>query len=214
MHWDVVDIVETVTEGLRNEAAARDREQAVYSIDALDELGLHPLIHQPLQAAGYGIWPEQRYPADRSRRRRKSDAKRCDLVLSPDDLPLVDPEAEQTLFAPPESVPLEGAFWLEIKTVAQFTTEGPFPHYSKELLQPVTRDIRKLAQDPFIRHAGLLLVLFTADEATADHDLGAWEQRAIAKGYPVGPPIIRRFPLTDRLGNATATVALATVRRL
>lgn len=212
--WDVVRITEAVATSLQHEAQARDAEQAVYGIDVLDELQLHPLIQRGLRQAGFGVHPEQAYPSDRVRRRRKSEGKRCDIVLTRDDAPLLDPEAEQTLFGTDDAVPLDAACWLEVKTVSQFTVEGPFPRYSAELLQPVTRDIRKLAQDPAIFHAALLLVLFTADAAIATHDLAAWEQRALQRGYPVAPPIVRDFAITDRIGNAHLSVALFAVRRL
>ena len=214
MLWDVTQIVRAVGEGLEAEAAELDAEQAVYGIDALDELGLHPLIQRALRAGGYGVWPEQRYPSAREPRRRRSEGRRCDIALSPDGQPLTDPDAEATLFAPPDAWPLEVAYWLEVKTVSQFTTDGPFPHYSKELLSPVAHDLRKLAADRMIFHAGLLLVLFTADEATAEHDLNAWHERAMQKGYPVAPPAARRFSLTERIGNTHACCALFPVRRL
>jgi len=213
MAWDAVEIVEAITRHLRARAAAADLEQAVYSIDALDELQLHPLIQTALREAGFGVWPEQRYSAD-GRRRRKSEGKRCDVVLTPDDLPLLEPDAETTLFADPRAVPLESAFWMEIKTVAQFTTEGAFVGYSSELLQPVTHDIKKMAKDGMLFHCGLLLVLFTAEKQVAEHDLAAWERRAIERGYGVAPPTARHFAINDRLGNACCSVALFPVRRL
>ena len=212
--WDVVSIVEAVAASLSREAARLDAEQAVYGIDVLDELGLHPLIQRGLREAGFGVHPEQAYPSDRAGRRRKSEGKRCDIVLTQEGAPLVNPEAEATLFSEPDAVPLETAYWLEVKTVSQFTIEGPFPRYSAELLQPVTKDVKKLAQDPLIFHAGLLLVLFTADAATAAHDLGAWEQRALHRGYGVTPPVVRDFAITERTGNAHLCVALFGVRRL
>jgi hypothetical protein len=215
MAWDLTDIADAVAGGLMRRAAADDAEQAVYSIDALDELGLHPILHESLRAGGYGVWPEQRYPSDRAPRRSKSQGQRCDVVLTREvEQTLVDPDAEQTLFAPPDSLPLEAAFWLEIKTVSQFTTEGPFAHYGKEMLNPVSRDLRKLAADRLIFHAGLLLVLFTADEQTARHDLNAWLLRITRKGYPVAPAAERHHPITDRLGNGHLAVALYAVRRL
>jgi len=214
MHWDAVEICEVVHAGLLRKAVEADEEQAVYGIDVLDELGLHPLIQQPLRTAGFGVWPEQAYPSDRLGRRRRSKGKRCDIVLTPDDRQLVDPEAEATLFEPPDVVPLESAFWLEIKTVSQYTTDGPFQHYSKELLSPVRQDMRKLAQDPLIYHSGLLLVLFTESERVAHHDLELWEMRCVQKGYPIAPPILREFSITERMGNAICSVALFPVRRL
>jgi len=215
--WDVIEIVEAVEAGLRSQAQACDAEQAVYGIDGLDELELHPMIQDSLKQATYGVWPEQRYPSHRPARprRRRSEGQRCDIVLTSDtDQPLVEPDAEATLFAEENALPLEAAYWLEIKTVSQFTTEGPFPHYSKELLSPVARDIRKLADDPLIFHAGLLLILFTADQSTAEHDLQAWEQRCLRRGLPVAPPVARHFKITDRLGNGITSVGLFPVRRL
>lgn len=214
MDWNLPHLVEVIAEAFRRQAKRDDEEQAVYGFDARDELSLHPMIQQALRDAGYGVWPEQRYPADRTPRRRKSEGKRCDIVLTPDARPIMDPEAQATLFSNDNDVPLESSYWMEVKTVAQFTTEGPFANYSKELLSPVRQDIRKLASDPLIFHAGLLLVLFTADEITAVHDLKLWEHRALDRGYPVASPITRHFPITDRLGNAHATIALFRVRRL
>jgi hypothetical protein len=214
MAWDVTDIVEAVERGLRTRAAELETEQAVYGIDCLDELALHPLIQQSLRAADYGVWPEQRYPCDRLPRRRKSEGKRCDVVLTPDDRPLQEPDAEATLFATEDAVVLEAAYWLEIKTVAQFTVDGPFARYSAELLQPVSHDIRKLAGDRLVFHAGLMLVLFTTDQRTADHDLAVWLTRCEQRGYPVADPIVRGFPITDRIGNGWTATALFPVRRL
>lgn len=213
MHWDGARIVESVAEALRRRAEADNVEQAVYSIDGRDELELHPLIQDALRGAGFGVWPEQRYPGDRTHR-RKSHGKRCDIVLTPHGRALMEPDAETTLFEPPDAVVLEAAFWLEIKTVSQFTADGPFARYSAELLQPVSQDIRKMAGDRGIFHAGLLIVLFTADEATALHDLAAWEARVLKRGYPVAHAIIGGFDLQDRLGNGRCTVALHPVRRL
>lgn len=214
MLWDVCEILDAVTGGLIRAIRAYEQEQAVYGIDALDELRLHPLIRRSLCEGGFGVWPEQRYPSERGPRRSKSEGKRCDLVLTPDGLPLIDPDAEATLFAPEAAVPLEAAYWLEVKTVSQFTVEGPFARYSAELLSPVSRDIRKLAQDRLIFHAGLLLVLFTADRTVAEHDLRAWEARCLEKGYPVAPPLVRHIPITDRLGNTHLAAAVFPVRRL
>jgi len=214
VQWDLVQLVETVTDGLHARAAQDDLEQAVYGIDALDELGLHPLIHQALRNGGLGVWPEQRFPSDRVGRRKRSEGKRCDVVLTPYAQPLEDAEAADTLFAPPDAVALEAAFWLEIKTVSMFTPDGPFPRYSAELMSPVRADMKKLSGDGLIYHAGLLLVLFTSEAEIAEHDLLLWERRAIDRGYPVAPPITRTFPLTDRLGNAHVNVSLFPVRRL
>jgi len=212
MHWSPADIADAVTAGLKNQAAADDLEQAVYGLDARDELALHPLIRHALQQAGYGAWSEQRYPEARTKRRR-SEGQRCDLVLTRDGRPLRDPAAEATLFdAVVDAADWREAFWLEIKAVTQFTCDGPSSQYSRELLNPVTQDLRKLADAADLVHAGLPLVLFTADEEVAQHDIGAWLDRAWKRGLSLQPPACRGFAITDRLGNAWCGVAVSAVR--
>lgn len=214
MRWDATDILESTHGALVDAACAADAEQAVYGIDALDELALHPILQRGLADTGYGVWPEQAFPTDRVGRKKKSEGKRCDIVLTHDDAPLVDPDAEATLFSEPDAVPLEAAYWLEVKTVAQFTDEGSSRNYAKELLSPVRADVRKLAQDPLIYYAALLLILFTADEKTANADLVTWQKKCLDKHYPVAPPIVRAEKITDRMGNARMTTALFPIRRL
>ncbi|MEM1210969.1 MAG: hypothetical protein AAGI68_01595 [Planctomycetota bacterium] len=211
MRWFTADIAEAVEAGLRARAAADDAEQSVYGFDALDELGLHPLIHDGLRAAGWGVFPEVRYPGDWTKRKR-SEGLRCDVVLTADGTPVRDPAVKQTLFDSPAATDAGAAYWLEVKTVAQFETGGPFRRYSAELLSPVAKDVKKVWSDGVIAHGGLLLVLFTAGEAVAEHDLGAWHERCLRKGYPVGPPAVRGFPITDQIGNAWCAVAVFGVR--
>lgn len=213
MVWHPFEIVNAVEAGLRGAAGGADLEQAVYSIDALDELGLHPVIERGLKGAGFGVWREQRYPSQRTGK-RGSEGRRCDMVLTEDGRLLAELEPEPTLFDPPDAVALEDAYWLEIKTVAQHTTEGPFPHYARELLSPVAQDIKKLYGDGKIAHAGLLLVLFNEDQRTAEHDIVAWYNRCRAKLVPVLSPVTRGFALRDRLGNGWVSVSLFPVEKL
>ena len=70
------------------------------------------------------------------------------------------------------------------------------------------KDARKLAEDPQIRQAGVLLILFTVDRPTADHDLGVWSIGARARGLPISPREQRDLPIVDRIGNRLCTVAL------
>ncbi len=209
--WSAVDLADAAAAALRRRRDADDAEQAVYGFDALDELRLHPLLHTAYRDAGYGVFPEQRYPAARTRR-KKSEGQRCDLVLTRDAMPLREAEATGTLFAAPVAEDSDSAFWLEVKTVAQFTTDGPFPRYSAELFAPVAKDVRKLYDEPLIRHAGLLLVLFTQTQAVAEHDLMAWHDRCVVKGLPVRLPAIRGFRLTDRIGNGWCATAVFPIK--
>ena len=211
MRWSVPDIADAIASGLQRRAAEDDAAQVVYGFDALAELGLHPIIRSALLAEGYGAWPEQRYPGHWHKRSR-AEGLRCDLVLTPDGLPLRDPQIKDTLFDAQPAVDAEGAYWLEVKTLAQFETDGPFRRYSAELLQPVTKDVKKIWSDGVIRHGGLLVLLFTASQEIAEHDLAAWHGRCIDKGFPVGPPSVRGFEMTDRLGNAWCAVGVFGVR--
>jgi hypothetical protein len=213
LRWSTGDIADAVARGLEQRARQDDLEQVVYGFDYLDELGLHPLIQQSLRDAGYAVFPEQRYPDD-GRRRKRSEGKRCDLVLGEDPRSpaLRHPHVELTLFDHDLLTHPESAFWMEVKTVAQFETGGPFPRYSAELLSAVAQDLKKLRQDSGILHAGLLLVLFTASEAIAAHDLAAWHQRCLDRGYPIGPPAVRGLGITDRIGNAWCAVGVFAVK--
>ena len=211
--WSMADIADAVAAGLREQARALDVEQAVYGLDSRDELGLHPILQGTLRAAGYGVWPEERYPCDRVHVRR-SAGRRCDMVLTPapEALPLRDAEMQDTLFGAQPAVDLDQALWLEVKTVAQFAQAQPFARYSAELLSPVAQDLMKLWSDQGIGHAGLLLVLFTAEAAVAEHDLAAWQQHCLDRGYPLSPPATRGFRITERQGNAWCAAAVFGVR--
>jgi hypothetical protein len=213
MLWSTADIADAVYAGLMAHARGEDLEQAVYGLDSRDELGLHPLIHGALRDAGYGVWPERRYPVAWGRG-RKSEGKRCDVVLTPAPagLPLRDTDVKGTLFDSQPAVDPDEAYWLEVKTVAQFEASEPFGRYSSELFSPVSDDVRKLWLDPVIAYAGLLLVLFTLDQAVSEHDLAAWHERCLQKSLPVTPPAVRGFALNNRVGNAWCAVALFGVR--
>jgi hypothetical protein len=211
MTWSVADIADAVEAGFRRRAEADDAEQAVYGFDALAELGLHPIIFDALGESGWGVHPEQTYPSDYGKRKR-SEGKRCDCVLTRAGLPLRDREVRGTIFDAIQAEDPEDAYWLEVKTVAQHETSGPFRRYSAELLNPVLKDVRKLWSDGVIRHAGLLLVLFTEDAEVAEHDLAVWHDKCLSRGLPVSAPAVRGLTITDRIGNAWCSVAVFGVR--
>lgn len=207
------DIADAVTTGLRARAAQDDLEQAVYGFDSLAEVKLHPLVHAALREAGLGVFPEQRYPSDWINPKR-SEGLRCDVVITDDakGVALRDPRTRGTLFDTLDAVDPEDAYWLEIKTVSQYTTRGPFKGYSKELLSPVADDVKKLWADSLIFHSGLLLILFTETREVAEHDLLAWFDRCLKRGYPVASPSARGFEISNRIGNGWCEVAVFGVR--
>lgn len=211
--WDLRAILDAAAGALDAEARRRDLEQATRGLDALEEVELHPLIAAALSRAGFGVHPEQRYPGHRARPRR-SEGDRCDLVLtqSADDH-LLDPLAANTLFGHCGADPAD-ACWIEIKAAHQHALiDGAISPgaWSSQLLTAATADVRKLARDPTIVTAALLLVLFAEDERIAEHDLFAWLHRCLDKSLPVASPLLASFPITDRLGNARCAVALVRV---
>lgn len=211
--WQVADIADAVCAGLQHRAEALDAEQAVRGIDALDELELHPLIAAALRDEGYGVHREQRYPADR-RKHRISEGERCDFVLTPDGRPLRSESTTRTLFEPLDAVELDDAFWLELKSVRQYTTEGPNAQYASQLLSTVGRDVTKLSKDQSILHAGLLIVLFVAGANVARHDLDIWQDRCLKQSLPIAAPSVREFTIPDRVGHRVCVTALYPVRHL
>ena len=211
--WSVADIADVLEAGFLSAEAGLRREQAVRGLDARSEVELHPLLQEIFEAASIGATREVRYPAE-SRRRRQTEGRRCDLVLTPDGKPLVEPQQKQTLFAPTNAVELEDAFWLEVKCVTQFTPEGPNSSYTSELLSTVQKDVFKLASDRSILHAGLLIMLFVASEEVAEHDLQIWQDKCLEQSLPIAAPAHRIVPITDRLGNRVCCLSLFPVRHL
>jgi hypothetical protein len=192
--WSWPALADALAAGIGRAADAVELEQAVRGLDACAELALHPVLQAALRDAGYGVFAEQRFPRDRGQRKRSAGA-RCDLVVTPAATELADDT-------------LGDALWIEVKVVAQFHALGPNRSYAAALQTPVWNDVKKLASDPAIVHGLVLLVLFTADAATADHDLAMWRTRAIARGLHLWPGVQRSLPIGDRMGNRLCTVAL------
>ncbi|MBL9099621.1 MAG: hypothetical protein JNL82_01620 [Myxococcales bacterium] len=212
LRWSYEDLADGLAAGLATAAAELELEQAVHGLDVRRELDLHPLLHAGLRAAGYGVHPEQRFPRERGLR-RKTEGSRCDLVVTPEGLPLADEAAQTELFAPRRAVALCDAMWIEVKAVAQFKALAPNRAYASALQRPVWRDVEKLASDPQIAHAAVLLILFTADLTVAAHDLGVWAARASAHALPLWPRVERSLAIGDRVGHRVCTLALWPIER-
>jgi len=206
--WHLADLANAASECIiTNELALRD-EHAVRGLDALDEVAIHPLLAEAFLQHGFGVAREERYITPRISRRRKNEGPRCDLVLTPDNRPLQDPEAAATLFDNDQSVSLDAAYWLEVKVVGQFTENGPNSTWSSELLGTVRKDISKLAKDRRILHAGLLIILWTETTEIATHDLCVWQDRCLEAGLPIGAPVERSGTIVNRLGNNCWTLRI------
>jgi hypothetical protein len=212
--WDPGLLCDIASAALECEARRRDAAQEVAGLDALPELALHPLLRDGFRAAGFGAHAEVHYPALVGRKRSAGD--RCDIVLTRNAADaLMDPAEAGTLFQT-TGVPPGEAFWVEVKCVRQHAVIAgvgrPNAGYAGTLTGPVAADVRRIASEPSIRAGAALLILFGVDEATAEHDLGAWAHRCLDRGLPIGAPVVRRFAVADRLGNSVCLVALTPVR--
>lgn len=146
-------------------------------------------------------------------------ARPSDALLDPVLERIETDKAAGTLFASAAEVrtstgrvdPKE-AFWLEVKVVGQFTytqgIPGPNRAYASELTRSLTVDLAKMGRDGALEWAGLLLVLFTADEETAEHDLTVAMHRSLDRGVLLRAPAVERFAVPDRIGNRVCTVAV------
>jgi len=210
--WRWQALADALAAGLQQAAAALELEQAVRGRDAHSELELHPLLHAGLRRAGYGVAAEVRFPRDRGLRRRREGA-RCDIVVTPEGRPLAVPGAQLGLFAAGNAVALTEAAWLEVTVVAQHREGGPNRGYAGALGRPVSRDIDKLAADPALVHAAVVLIVFTADAAVASHDLDVWATNATLRGLRTSPRAQRSLAIGDRLGNRLCTVAVVPLAR-
>lgn len=189
--WDADALAARLAAGLARAARRLRRDRGAGGIDARREADLVPLVCRILRRAGHRVGVEELYPSDRGVAHPR-DARRCDLVLrasgdGPD-------------------------LWLEVKRAAEFTREGPARDYGARLAGPAVGDVGKLASDPGIETAALLLLLFTRDAAIAARDLLRWRAVCSEAGVPVSPPGWAGFDLEDRHGHGRATVALFPVR--
>ena len=213
---------------------AEDRlrcEQAVRGLDALDELGIQSLLVEGFGEAGWGVLREVVYPTPPSRRARRAERDRCDIVLTEaPGVTLVDAvevaraqdEREATLFAgvmapgvPTGADPRE-AVWIEVKTLGQFACVDGVPRpnrsYATELVRGAAIDARKLASDPLIERGFAVVVLFAASVSVAYHDLGVAAHRLLDLGAPITAPAWEIAPIADRIGNCVCAVWATGVR--
>jgi hypothetical protein len=229
--WDMHELVRIARSGLEGFSRAGAEEQAVYGLDSLSEVELHPLLAEAYAGAGLGVTREWPYPGMAEKRPKFAARARCDVVLTAGPtVSLVDPVAELlekdksvgTLFesaARAECAPQAGttcqacdAFWLEVKVVGQYCytlgVPGPNRSYSSDLTNSMYTDLAKLGADESLRWAGLLLVLFADEQATAEHDLTIALHRSLDRGFSFKSPILETFAIPDRIGNRICSVAL------
>ena len=92
--WRADHIADILLDALAAREQSLRAEHAVYGLDALSEVDLHPLLTTGLAASGLGALREQPYPHEwRAKRQRgvkgdelpeRRDRWRCDLVVTPE----------------------------------------------------------------------------------------------------------------------------------
>ncbi|MCS7034735.1 MAG: hypothetical protein NZ561_12200 [Phycisphaerae bacterium] len=206
MNWRFDELCNDLAEVLS--AAEHDLrlEQAVYGLDSLDEPALQSLLASGL-ARKYEVAREVHYPE--SAGAKLSHRRRCDLVLTPRGRPLRIDSGEPGLFDPVASSEPREALWLEVKVAAQFRELGVrHPGYGAQWRTAVVEDLRKMESEPSIRHAGLLLVVFTESLEILQKDLELFEDVLVQKEVLAGFRKVRSVAILDRMGHRFCTVAL------
>ncbi len=204
--WDF----STVADCLGKVIAAAEQElrleQAVYGLDAKDERQIQALLAARL-AAWVEVAREVHYPSTKGK--RLTHRQRCDLVLTPRGRPLRRDDKPPTLFDPPDMADPGEGLWLEVKVAAQFR-EGSVRHrgYGPQWRQAVVRDLQKMAAEPLIREAGLLLIVFNESREILDKDLELFEDVLARKEVLAGFRHVRSVPIVERIGHRLCTLAV------
>jgi hypothetical protein len=181
-------------------------EQAVYGLDAKDELTLHALLADGL-SRHYDVAREVHYPS--SRGRKLTHRQRCDLVLSPRARPLRLDSSLPTLFDPADQCDPADALWLEVKVAYQFR-EGGVRHggYGAQWRSAIVEDLRKMEAEEKIREAGLVLVVFNESGDVLEKDLQLFEDVLAQKEVLAGFRHVRSVPILERMGHRLCTAAV------
>lgn len=212
LSWDFSTLADHLEAAVRDAEAELRLEQAVYGLDARDELEIQKTLAARL-TAWYEVAREVHYPSTVGR--KLTHRMRCDLVLSPKGSPLRLDVAPPTLFDPSDQCDPAAALWLEVKCAFQFR-EGGARHggYGAQWRQAVVADLRKMEADPLIREAGLVLIVFNESREVLDKDLELFEDVLALKEVLAGFRQVRSVPITERIGHRLCTLAVwPTVQR-
>ncbi|MDB5297322.1 MAG: hypothetical protein JWO31_3305 [Phycisphaerales bacterium] len=210
--WNYATVADHLAEVIAAAEADLRLEQAVYGLDAKDERQVHALLAAGL-AGRYDVAREVHYPS--SKGRKLTHRQRCDLVLTPKGRPLKLDTKPPGLFDPPDMADPGEGLWLEVKAAHQYR-EGNVHHtgYGPQWRNGVVKDLEKMAAEPLIREAGLLLVVFNASQAVLDKDLQLFEDVLVKKEVLAGFRQVRSVAITERIGHRLCTVAVwPTVQR-
>jgi hypothetical protein len=202
-----LDILATqVADAIAAREAELRLEQAVYGLDALDELPLQAIVADGL-TKHYSVAREVHYPS--SVGRKLSNRRRCDVVLAPAGAPLrLDREPPSLFDASVFTLPAD-AFWLEVKAAFQFRSiDVRHKGYGQQWRGAVVDDLRKMDADPLIRHAALLLIVFTESREVVEKDLDLLEDVLAQKEVLAGFRQVRHVDIIERMGHRICTAAI------
>jgi hypothetical protein len=204
--WDFSTLADQLGAIVQAAEAELRLEQAVYGLDARDELTLQTLLAEGLKAH-YEVVREVHYPS--SIGRKLSHRQRCDIVLTERGRPLRLDSAPPTLFDAPLQATAGEALWLEVKVAYQFR-EGGARHggYGAQWRTKVVEDLRKMENEALIKEAGLLLVVFNESDEILNKDLEIFESMLAMKEVLAGFRHVRSVPILDRIGHRLCTAAL------
>ena len=166
---------------------------------------------QTILADGLGQWftvnREVHYPSTAGK--KLTHRQRCDLVLCPNGRELKLDSAPPTLFDPPDACEPQEALWIEVKIAYQFR-EGGQQHggYGPQWRQAVIEDLRKMENEPRIREAALLLIVFNESLDILEKDLDLFENVLIQKEVLAGFRQVRSVNILERIGHRVCTAAL------
>ncbi|HEV8293452.1 MAG TPA: hypothetical protein VGP94_16055 [Tepidisphaeraceae bacterium] len=206
MRYDLSTVTDRLGEAITLAERELQFEQAVYGLDARDELALQNLLASHLRRH-YEVAREVHYPSSAGAKR--THRMRCDLVLSPKGCPLKLDFVPATLFDNKQACPPSDALWLEVKAAYQFR-EGGIRHggYGAQWRSAVVEDLRKIEAEALIREAALVLIVFNESPEILDKDLDLFETVLAQKEVLAGFRHVRSIPILERIGHQLCTVAL------
>lgn len=185
--WFLGGIADALATALAGLDGALRLESAPHGIDEWDERRLQLALAAALSGRA-AVEVEVPYPSTVGRPRRRQ--QRCDLVISRPPL-----QAEQAL-------------WLELKVARQRRAGGtPEPRYAEQWRRHLIADLRKLAAEPRIYAAAIVLIVFTDDEHVLARDLERFESLMVRRGVIAGFRQVRTVPVQDRIGHRVGAIA-------
>ena len=204
--WDTSALADRIIAACAQAEEELRLEQAVYGLDARDEMALQGFLSERLKES-YEVAREVHYPSTFGR--KSTHRPRCDLVLTPKCRPLHLDTRLPTLFDPPDLCPPGQAMWLEVKVAFQFR-EGGQRHdgYGPQWRSAIVADLRKMEGDPLIAHAALLLMVFNESAEILGKDLELFGEILTREEVVAGARQVRSIPILDRIGHNVCTAAL------